>query len=55
MRSPVRTSAEADFLDHSDRYKRAEEFVIVAREFWDSWAPDALLADRDNDVYVDPT
>ena len=34
------------FLDHSDRYKRAEEFVTVAREFWDSWAPDAVLADR---------
>jgi FMN-dependent oxidoreductase (nitrilotriacetate monooxygenase family) len=43
------------FLDHSDRYKRAEEFVTVARELWDSWAPDAVLADRDNGVYVDPT
>ena len=43
------------FLDHSDRYKRAEEFVTVAREFWDSWAPDAVLADRDNGVYIDPT
>jgi FMN-dependent oxidoreductase (nitrilotriacetate monooxygenase family) len=42
------------FLDHSDRYKRAEEFVIVAREFWDSWADDAVLADRDRGVYVDP-
>ena len=30
------------FLDHSDRYKRAEEFITVAREFWDSWAPDAV-------------
>ena len=26
------------FLNHADRYKRAEEFVTVAREFWDSWA-----------------
>ena len=42
------------FLAHSDRYKRAEEFVIVAREFWDSWAPDAVIADRDRGVYVDP-
>ena len=42
------------FLAHSDRYERAEEFVIVAREFWDSWAPDAVLADRDSGVYVDP-
>ena len=42
------------FLDHSDRYKRAEEFVTVAREFWDSWAPDAVVADRENGIYVDP-
>jgi FMN-dependent oxidoreductase (nitrilotriacetate monooxygenase family) len=42
------------FLAHSDRYKRAEEFVTVAREFWDSWAPDAVLADRDSGVYIDP-
>jgi alkanesulfonate monooxygenase SsuD/methylene tetrahydromethanopterin reductase-like flavin-dependent oxidoreductase (luciferase family) len=27
------------FLDHADRYRRAEEFITVAREFWDSWAP----------------
>ena len=26
------------FLDHADRYRRAEEFITVAREFWDSWA-----------------
>ncbi len=43
------------FLDHSDRYKRAEEFVTVAREFWDSWAPDAVVADRENGIYVDPS
>jgi FMN-dependent oxidoreductase (nitrilotriacetate monooxygenase family) len=42
------------FLAHSDRYARAEEFVNVAREFWDSWAPDAVVADRDRGVYVDP-
>jgi FMN-dependent oxidoreductase (nitrilotriacetate monooxygenase family) len=42
------------FLDHADRYSRAEEFVTVARKFWDSWAPDAVLADVDNGIYVDP-
>lgn len=29
------------FLEHADRYRRAEEFVTVAREFWNSWPPDA--------------
>ncbi len=24
------------FLDHADRYRRAEEFLAVARQFWDS-------------------
>jgi FMN-dependent oxidoreductase (nitrilotriacetate monooxygenase family) len=30
------------FLDHSDRYARAAEFLEVARELWDSWAPDGV-------------
>ena len=33
------------FLDHADRYRRAEEFVTVAREFWDSWPAGAGLAE----------
>ena len=43
------------FLDYADRYKRAEEFITVARAFWDSWAPDAVLADGDSGIYVDPS
>lgn len=42
------------FLDHVDRYRRAEEFVTVARKFWDSWAPDAVVADVDDGICVDP-
>ncbi|MCT9934245.1 NtaA/DmoA family FMN-dependent monooxygenase [Planotetraspora sp. A-T 1434] len=30
------------FLDRADRYTRAEEFVRLARELWDSWDADAL-------------
>ena len=33
------------FLDCADRYRRAEEFITVARAFWDSWADDAVRAD----------
>jgi FMN-dependent oxidoreductase (nitrilotriacetate monooxygenase family) len=43
------------FLDHADRYRRAEEFLTVARAFWDSWAPDAVVADVDAGIYVDPS
>ncbi|MCV7171407.1 NtaA/DmoA family FMN-dependent monooxygenase [Mycobacterium manitobense] len=42
------------YLDHADRYRRAAEFITVAREFWRSWAPGAVVADRDTGVYVDP-
>jgi FMN-dependent oxidoreductase (nitrilotriacetate monooxygenase family) len=42
------------FLDHADRYLRAEEFLTVARQFWDSWEADAVLADVDAGVYLDP-
>ena len=42
------------FLDHADRYQRAEEFLMVARAFWDSWDADAVLADVENGVYADP-
>lgn len=42
------------FLEHAERYERAEEFVTVARQFWDSWDADAVLADVQAGVYVDP-
>ncbi|MFI8823638.1 NtaA/DmoA family FMN-dependent monooxygenase [Streptomyces sp. NPDC053431] len=32
------------FLDHADRYRRAEEFLTVARAVWDGWA-DGAVAD----------
>jgi FMN-dependent oxidoreductase (nitrilotriacetate monooxygenase family) len=42
------------YLDHADRYLRADEFLAVARQFWDSWEADAVLADVAAGVYVDP-
>ncbi len=42
------------FLDYAERYGRAEEFLTVARAFWDSWTPDAVVADVDTGIYVDP-
>ena len=42
------------FLGYADRYLRAEEFITVARAFWDSWAEDAVRADADAGIYVDP-
>lgn len=42
------------YLPHAERYRRAEQFVSVTREFWDSWADDAVLADVDAGIYADP-
>ncbi|NYD67302.1 NtaA/DmoA family FMN-dependent monooxygenase [Agromyces atrinae] len=33
------------FLEHSERYTRADEFVSLAKEWWDSWRADAVAAD----------
>jgi FMN-dependent oxidoreductase (nitrilotriacetate monooxygenase family) len=42
------------YLQHADRYKRAEEFITVARRFWDSWDDGAVVADDARGVYADP-
>lgn len=33
------------FLEHAQRYERAEEFVRTVNELWDSWAAEDLVAD----------
>ncbi|MEO5900674.1 MAG: NtaA/DmoA family FMN-dependent monooxygenase [Ilumatobacteraceae bacterium] len=40
------------FLDHADRYARAGEFVQTARELWDSWAADEIVADKDSGEFL---
>lgn len=34
------------FLPREQRYARAEEVVAVVRELWDSWAEEAIVADK---------
>ncbi len=40
--------------DHAQRYEIAEEFLSVVRGLWDCWADDAIVADRDTGLYIDP-
>ncbi|WZH37908.1 MAG: NtaA/DmoA family FMN-dependent monooxygenase [Microbacterium enclense] len=40
------------FLPHAERYVRAEETVATVRELWDSWAADAIAADKDSGVFL---
>lgn len=39
---------------HSERYRRAGEFVDTVVALWDSWADDAILLDREGGVFADP-
>ena len=38
---------------HTDRYRRATEYVEVVRKLWDSWEDDARVLDRPRGIYAD--
>jgi len=40
------------FLDRDDRYARAGEFIDVARQLWDSWPGDAVVADSSSGQFL---
>jgi len=42
------------YLDHTDRYVRAEEVVRTAQAIWDSWSDDALATSHDAPHAVAP-
>lgn len=39
---------------HAERYERADEFVRVLKQLWDSWSDEALPRDRDSGTFIDP-
>jgi FMN-dependent oxidoreductase (nitrilotriacetate monooxygenase family) len=39
---------------HSNRYERAEEFVDLVLDLWDSYEDDAIVADKESGVFLDP-
>jgi FMN-dependent oxidoreductase (nitrilotriacetate monooxygenase family) len=43
----------AEIADHEARYARAEEFVDVALQLWDSWEEGALVADQQSGQFAD--
>jgi FMN-dependent oxidoreductase (nitrilotriacetate monooxygenase family) len=40
---------------HADRYARAHEFAKVVLGLWDSWEDDAVVADKQTGIYLDPS
>ncbi|HEU4425045.1 MAG TPA: LLM class flavin-dependent oxidoreductase [Pilimelia sp.] len=44
-----------EFLDHDERYDRADEYVSVVRALWEeSWEDGAVVRDAERDVFTDP-
>jgi FMN-dependent oxidoreductase (nitrilotriacetate monooxygenase family) len=45
-----------DYLEHDQRYDRADEYLRVVRALWDdSWEDDAVVRDAEADVFADPS
>jgi len=43
-----------DQLEHDERYDRADEYLRMCYEFWDSVSPDAVVMDKENHIFADP-
>jgi len=43
-----------DMTPRGERYDKMEEYLDVCYQLWDSWAPDAIVADKATGVYADP-
>lgn len=41
--------------EHDDRYAVAEEYVDLCNQLWSSWDEDAVVWDRENGIYADPS
>ncbi|NEQ20872.1 MAG: LLM class flavin-dependent oxidoreductase [Microcoleus sp. SIO2G3] len=44
-----------EHLEHDQRYDRADEFMEVAFKLWDSWQEGAILLDRENGIFANPS
>ena len=43
-----------DMTPREERYDRMEEYMEVCYKLWDSWEPDAVIADKESGIYADP-
>jgi FMN-dependent oxidoreductase (nitrilotriacetate monooxygenase family) len=44
----------ADMTVRQDRYARMEEYMELCHKLWNSWEPDAILADKQSGIFADP-
>lgn len=43
-----------EIISHDERYDRADEYMEICYKLWDSWAPDAIVADKEAGIYANP-
>lgn len=43
-----------EMTNRSGRYERMEEYMELCYKLWDSWAPDAIVADKASGIFADP-
>lgn len=51
---PAKNFGRDKHWDNSRRYDWAEEFVLAVQQLWDSWDDDAVVANRESGLLVDP-
>ena len=50
----ARNYGRPQHYSHSERYRRAAEFIPLVRQLWDSFAGDAVVNDQQNALYARP-
>ena len=43
-----------DLIEHDERYNIADEYLALCKSLWSCWEPDALVMDRETDLFADP-
>lgn len=55
LASAARNFGLKDEIPHDERYRRADEYMQVLYELWESsWRDDAVVRDFETGVYTDP-
>lgn len=56
LNSAAKGFGKAKQVTHDDRYNMAEEYMEVVYKLWEgSWEDDAVLRDKDNRIFADPS
>jgi FMN-dependent oxidoreductase (nitrilotriacetate monooxygenase family) len=50
----ARNMGRESHIDHDLRYDRADEFLEAVLGHWDSWDDDAIVVDKENNLYAHP-